>query len=271
MNKGSYLNPCFKNKFIISGICLLFIMITVLSGGEMGKMKIMTYNIRHAYGADKVQDLNRVVKVISEISPDVLILNEVDEGNLRSLGVFQAKYIAKELGMKYVFGATEGRKDYGNAVLSKYEIMESETFDLPQPKWMKAVTRGCVRVRVEVEGQLLDVYGTHLGLGGFQEIQKELGAIYDKYLEYGIPSVIAGDFNLEYGELEFAVKGLFDDFKSANHFIEKDLYTFPADDPGAQIDYILVSKGIKPVEIYTKESMASDHLPVVCEIEVDFE
>ncbi len=262
---------CWIDKKVICILIFLCLAINPLIGSVKTKMTVMTYNIRHAFGINETLDLDEVFKVISGENPDILILNEIDQGNSRSGKVFQAEYLAEKLGMEYVFGHTEERDDYGNAILSKYSIVESEVFDLPQPKWMKAVIRGCIRISVEINGNIIDIYGTHLGLGGFQEIQKELGYIYEKYKERKNPSIIAGDLNIEYLDLKSSIKGFFDDFRSANHYLGIDLHTFPSNFPGAQIDYILLSKGIEPVKVYTVDSFASDHLPIVCEIEVDNE
>lgn len=249
---------------------LMFVLMscTLMIGSERVTMKIMTYNIRHGLGADEVQSIDRILEVISAEEPDILILNEVDRGNSRSGNIMQPDYIAEKLEMMFVFGPTEDRRDYGNAVLSKFPIVHHESFDLKQPKWMRALQRGCVKVTVDVSGTLVDVYGTHLGLGGFQEIQSELGHIYEVFKENKRPSVIAGDFNIQYGELQYCVKGLFDDFISSNHFLEKDILTFPSDFLSAQIDYILLSSGLNPVEVFTVQSLSSDHLPVICVAEV---
>lgn len=267
-----------KNKFYSFRVrTILFISLfavffgMMLIGAEVKELKIMTYNIRHGLGSDDILDLERVISVIKSENPDILILNEVDRRRARSGNILQVEEIAGSTSMEFVFGATEGQTNYGNAVLSKYPIAESRTFDLPQPKWMKAVVRGCVNVKVNVDGTLISVYGTHLGLGGFQEIQTELGAIFEETKKEDIPTIIAGDFNLEYGELKGSVKELFSTFNSANHFIGKDLHTFPAINPGPQIDYILLSGHLIPKEIYTVNSIASDHLPVICIVEAGFE
>ncbi len=261
----------FGFKILIAvSILALHMGITNLEG-EVVKMKIMTYNIRHGLGADDVYDFDRIIDVVQSENPDILILNEVDQGCIRTGFIHQAGMLAEKTSMDFVFGATESRTDYGNAVLSKYPITESRTFHLPQPKWMKALIRGCVKIKVDVNGLPVSVYGTHLGLGGFQEIQTELGAIFEETKKEDIPTVIAGDFNIEYGELRGCVKGFFDTFKSVNHSVGVDLHTFPADNPGPQIDYIIVNGYFKPCEIYTVNSVASDHLAVVCIAEVGLE
>ena len=80
-------------------------------------LKVMTYNIRHARGIDDVVDLQRIIDVVLSEEPDILILNEVDQGNPRTAGAHQAGEIAEALGMNLFFGPTEETSYYGNAVL----------------------------------------------------------------------------------------------------------------------------------------------------------
>ncbi|HPO28001.1 MAG TPA: hypothetical protein PK315_11040, partial [Petrotogaceae bacterium] len=100
--------------------------------------------------------------------------------------------------------------------------------------------------------------------------QKELEEIYKRYQNNPITSVIGGDFNLEWAPLRSAVPQMFkSDFKSSNHSIGKDLYTIPADSPGPQIDFLLVTNDVIVKDTYTYDSRASDHLPVIAEIELE--
>jgi endonuclease/exonuclease/phosphatase family metal-dependent hydrolase len=136
----------------------------------------------HGQGIDGIVSIERVIATIASVGPDVVILDEVDQGNPRSGNVKQADVIANALNMNVVFCPTEGRTDFGNAVLSKYPIIDSFCFTLPQPEWMAAVKRGCVAAIVDIEGRTVMVMGTHLGLCGIQEVQTELAEIYRVYL-----------------------------------------------------------------------------------------
>ncbi|MDD4479316.1 MAG: endonuclease/exonuclease/phosphatase family protein, partial [Mesotoga sp.] len=160
-------------------------------------LKVMTYNIRHARGIDDVVDLQRIIDVVLSEEPDILILNEVDQGNPRTAGAHQAGEIAEALGMNLFFGPTEETSYYGNAVLSRFEIVQASSVTLPQPKWLNAAKRGAAIVTVDVDGVQVLVVGTHLGLAGIKEIETELGAIYSIVLESGLPAIVAGDFNVE--------------------------------------------------------------------------
>lgn len=250
---------------------IVSILLFVLYGGLlMGTtLTIMTYNIRHGLGVDNIFDFSRVIETIKEVDPDILILNEVDQGNPRSGEMNQADIIAKELGMNSFFSSAENRSDYGNAVLSKFPIKKKFGFVLPRPEWMLAVNRGCAVIITEVEGKEIVVMGTHLGLGGIMEIQTELRGILEVYYDYkDKPAIIAGDFNVEFFDLKYGVPELFDHFSSVNHSLNKDLHTIPANRPGPQIDYIFVNDYFEIIDVFTVSSYASDHLPVVSKVEL---
>ncbi len=250
---------------------IIFVLFFVLFGGFlMGTpLTVMTYNIRHGLGVDDVFNFSRVVETIKKVDPDILILNEVDQGNPRSGEMNQADIIAEELGMNRFFSSAENKSDYGNAILSKFPIKEEFGFVLPRPEWMLAVDRGCAAIITEIEGTDVLVMGTHLGLGGIMEVQTELRGILDVYYEYeNTPTIIAGDFNAELFDLQYGVPELFDNFSSVNHALSKDLHTIPADRPGSQIDYIFVNNYFEIRDAYTVSSYASDHLPVVSKLEL---
>lgn len=249
-------------------ISLLLIIASGLLMAEPLKLTVMTYNIRHCLGVDKVFSVDRVIKTIKYINPDILVLNEVDQGNPRSGELLEAKLIADALGMNYFFSSTEGKDNYGNAVLSKYPIKESYGVDLPQPKWMMAVQRGAAVIVTEIEGRDVMVIGAHLGLGGIQEVKTEILKTFEIYNKEKYPTIIAGDLNIEWFELQYGAPEMFKVFKSANHSIGVDLSTFPANNPGSQIDYILLSPELVAKDIFTLDSPASDHVPVIAEVEL---
>ena len=253
-------------KFLLLPFCLLL----TTAFTETTQIKVMTYNIRHACGMDNKVNIERIINVIKGENPDILILNEVDEGIIRSGYIPEAKKISEALNMDFFFFPTEGRKDYGNAVLSKHPIVEKKGFNLPQPKWMNAMQRGCASIIITINGKKVNIMGVHLGLGGIQEIETELGKVLSYYNEKGIPGIVAGDFNIEYPDLKYGnTAEFFKNFDVSNKLAGKDLYTFPSDRPGSQIDYICISHEFKVIDTYTVNSSASDHLPVVAILEMN--
>ena len=54
-------------------------------------LRVLTYNIHHGEGTDGVFDLERLAKVINDLAPDIVALQEVDKGTDRASGVMQDK------------------------------------------------------------------------------------------------------------------------------------------------------------------------------------
>jgi endonuclease/exonuclease/phosphatase family metal-dependent hydrolase len=231
-------------------------------------LTIMTYNIRHGKGGDDRQDFNRVIEVIREVNPDILILNEVDEGIHRSDDVLQASLVASTFSFDYHFFPVEGTTNYGNAVYSKFPITYRSAYLLPQPKWMLATKRGCTEVSVTIGGKAVRIFGAHLGLAGSQEIKTELGEIVRRYKENPGSAIIAGDFNVNPVDLRGAVPDLFTNFFSANDLIDNELLTISSLRPYEQIDYIFLTRDFMILDVFTVETLASDHRPLVAKVRI---
>ncbi len=249
--------------------CFVFMVFTLtLISLSFSTIKVMTYNIRHGLGMDDIFDFQRVIEVLKDEDPDILMVQEVDQGRSRSLNLKQAEIIAEELGMDYYFYPTEEKDNYGVAIFSKFKSIDKFGFDLPQPKWMLATQRGAAAMVIEVDGKQMLVMSTHLGLGGLQEIQTEVMELLNISEKYGLPTLIGGDFNISYFELSYGVKEFLRKFESVNQELNKEIKTFQSDIPGSQIDFIFFSRGdFKVLDAYTVNSLASDHLPLISLIE----
>ncbi len=87
------------------------------------KIRIMTWNIGGAVGVDDIFDVDRIIDEIKENDPDIIGLQEVTDE-------VEIKEIADELNMHY-FYAEAGNTDEGNALLSKYPIINADVIELP--------------------------------------------------------------------------------------------------------------------------------------------
>ena len=93
----------------------------------MTPLVVASYNIHRGVGLDRRRDLDRIGKVIGEINPDVIGLQEV----IRENGVAhadQALYLSSLLGMTVVMGETRAYGAagiYGNAVLTRLPVLNS--------------------------------------------------------------------------------------------------------------------------------------------------
>ncbi|MBR9988488.1 MAG: endonuclease/exonuclease/phosphatase family protein, partial [Gemmatimonadetes bacterium] len=84
-------------------------------------LSVVSYNIRHGRGMDDQVDLERIAAVLRRLDPDVVALQEVDEGVDRSGGVDQTERLGDLLGMHHAFGSFmdyQGGR-YGMSILSR--------------------------------------------------------------------------------------------------------------------------------------------------------
>src|SRR5215212_8980432 len=68
------------------------------------EIRVITYNIHHGEGLDKKFGLERIAKVLMAEKPDIVALQEVDQGTKRASRVDQPAEFERLTGMKVVFG-----------------------------------------------------------------------------------------------------------------------------------------------------------------------
>ena len=234
------------------------------------RIKVISYNIHAGRDADGGFNLDRIAHIIAEENADMVGLNEVDHGTRRSKGMDQAKYIAGRLHCHYAFGKAIDHSggEYGNAFLSKYPVVASRNHRLPIHSSGISELRSMLECDVNRNGKLIKVCTTHLGLS---KVERQLSIEYISGVlrTMGTSVVLLGDFNLVHAKdfeellpLKEVLKDTAEDIGDGS-----DLMTFDSKNPGTKIDYILASKDMKTLDTYTRASLASDHLPLICELE----
>lgn len=247
---------------------------SAFSKGKNTAIKVMSYNIHHGVGIDEVLDLERIAALIREEGAYVVALQEVDRHyGARSNFEDQAKKLAELLGYHYVYAANldldpleDGaeRRQYGTAVLSKYPIIQSENYFLPS---FGKEQRGLLETTINVKGNQIRVYNTHLGLDVPQRLA-QVTEINKIVAAKKTPAILMGDMNAEpeSEEIKLLLEGtnLVDVFENIDA-----VNTFPVENPRIRIDYIFASVGLKATNQYVMYSTYSDHLPVVAEFDLE--
>jgi endonuclease/exonuclease/phosphatase family metal-dependent hydrolase len=162
-------------------------------------IRVLTYNIRHGEGRDRVLDLTRTAEAMKKAEPDIIALQEVDRLTNRSGGVDQLAELARMMEMHSEFGramAYDGG-EYGVGVLSRWPIHGAETNLLPSSEYYEQRTSLSVRVRAGEHGPDFSFTSAHLSTS--REVGDALGQA-DRLNELlvrdrGVSSVLAGDFN----------------------------------------------------------------------------
>jgi endonuclease/exonuclease/phosphatase family metal-dependent hydrolase len=237
-------------------------------------LRLATFNIHHAEGADGVLDLDRVARVVREA--DVVAFQEVDvRFRARSRFVDQAAGLAKALGGELAFGGNliEGEGQYGVAVVSRLPIVSRRNHRLPlSPGREKAEPRGVLEVTIDVRGRHVRVFATHLTHDS--PADRRLQVVEIRRLIAGVnePIILMGDLNFrpesgEYARLFSSAPGQPPPLVDAWVRVGKGpgaTVALQSKSP-ARIDYILVSPdlaaGLEQARVDT-ETVASDHKPV---------
>jgi endonuclease/exonuclease/phosphatase family metal-dependent hydrolase len=233
-------------------------------------IRVMTYNIHVGVGMDKKLDLPRIAGVIKHEQPDLVGLQEVDRGVERTQRIDEIVELANLTGMDYAFAFNlkyQGGQ-YGVAILSRFPIRATDHRLYKNTR--EAERRGFIRAEVSVDGRVVSFVTTHL------DYQYEDGRVFEaQQLLTGLkgvdgPLIVVGDFNdVPDGGAYKLMREQFADAWVENHRDDSG-YSYPADKPAKRIDYILFRRNdpIRTRRAWIVETLASDHVPVVADLEL---
>lgn len=237
-------------------------------------IKVMTYNIHRGNPPSEPAatiDMEVIAQVINDEKPDLVALQEVDVHTRRSgVDLHQARVLAELTDMHFFFTRAiyHDGGEYGDAVLSRFPILDSMRYVLPVTSAQGGETRSVAMITVEVEGTKFRFASTHLDhLGAEGNRLLQAGELLKIVKAAELPLIIAGDLNAR-PESE-TMKILQKELTSGCPLTCP--LTFPAEDPDRTIDYILISDpDFFEVLNYSfvNETYASDHLPLVARFEL---
>jgi endonuclease/exonuclease/phosphatase family metal-dependent hydrolase len=241
--------------------------------------------------------------VVEAQAPDALALQEVDENMARSRRIAQSDWFARRIRANGLFAPAmeyDGGQ-YGIALLARLPIQSHERRLLYLPQYGDADQRprhdSEQRVMLAATVLLaslsrpgsvgsdagegaLKLIVTHLGLTPDQRsVQVQQLADFARSWHGSLPTVIMGDFNCEPDAPELApMYEHFQDACAVCRLSGDARFTFPSGARGARcedgwrgaIDYVWASPDVKicSAQVIFDESRASDHQPVVAEIEI---
>lgn len=242
--------------------------------------RILTYNVRRCLGTDGLLSPARIAEVIASCSPDVVALQELDVGRARSGGVDQAWAIAQELGMQHIHFHASLRvmeEQYGNAILTVRPSKLVKAAALPGLlRKPKLEPRGALWASIQVGGVPLQIINTHLGLRGPERLGQVDTLLGHEWLGHPAcrePTILLGDFNAP--PQSRAYRRLAMQLRDAQLLsrLHRPKPTFPARLPMLRIDHVFVSASVDVLRVETVKTplarVASDHLPLLVEIQLD--
>lgn len=224
------------------------------------ELRVLSYNVKHGLGMDGRLDLTRTAELIRRLEPDLVVLQEIDNGVERSGGTDQMAVLSELTGLQAAFGAFMPYQggQYGMGLMSRLPIVETENHRLPEGAEPRSAL--AARVRLPGGGELV-LCNVHLYASQEQRLAqaRELASIYEDLED---PMVLAGDFNSEPGSVVMELV--------EEHWTQTDKgldrLTFPSDRPEREIDFLLFRpRGrfeVVSVDVLD-EPLVSDHRPLL--------
>jgi endonuclease/exonuclease/phosphatase family metal-dependent hydrolase len=233
------------------------------------RLKIATYNIHKCVGLDRRRSVGRIARVIRQIDPDIVALQEVVREFGRHHGDFdQAAALAERLDMQMLVGAAiEGPNyQYGNVVLTRLPVVANETYDL---SYRSLEPRVLQRVDVEIKGGVLHFYNTHLGTTYAERCEQSRRLVQTDILAASHPEhpqVLVGDFNDWFQGTPSRLLG--DHLHDATRHMRP---TYPSVAPVLRLDRVYVNRHVSARRVWAHTTplarIASDHVPIVAVVE----
>ncbi len=241
------------------------------SGAEAssgGTLVFASYNVHKCVGLDRRFDPERVQRVIAEVAPDVIALQEADRRFGDRLGLLDLPALERETGLVPIPLTRRRRLGsgwHGNVLLVKSgSVRAVHQLDLPGLE-----PRGAVVADLDLPHGKVRVMAAHLGLlrqSRLAQVQAILAALPHEQDE---PTVLLGDMNEWRKDHRSALGSLAPGFGPVSPFVP----SFPAVFPVFALDRILARpyQLIEHVEAHVTplSRVASDHLPIKARLRLD--
>jgi endonuclease/exonuclease/phosphatase family metal-dependent hydrolase len=229
------------------------------------RLRVATYNVHACVGTDGRHDPDRVASVIGELDADIVALQEFTYPASVALETREPVVLTMLDAYQCALGPTRQTRTeqcFGNALFTRHRIVDVHRIDLSMER---REPRGALAATIEVGGRLVHVLAAHLGLRvrerRFQvrQILEYIDSVRDTLV------VVLGDFN-------DWLPG-----RSVVHVLDRRLghpphpASFPVYWPLVALDRIWVhpSRALHSIFAHATPAarLASDHLPIVAEID----
>ena len=241
-------------------LALSFALVCAACSPRSINARLMCYNVHNCVGLDGVLSCERIAGIINDANVEAVALQELDSMTTRYPGHDMLSEVAALTDMYPTYAPTidyRGGK-YGIGVLTREKPLSHRQVPLP----CRSEPRALLIVELE------DYYYccTHLSLHEEDRI-KSVAIIIDELSKLDKPAIIAGDFNAQPNSYPMMAMG------RKFHIFEKQgvSFTFPANEPNREIDYIaLYTGGGVTAQVLEHRVLnapvESDHAPMVAEV-----
>jgi endonuclease/exonuclease/phosphatase family metal-dependent hydrolase len=239
------------------------------------KVRLVSYNVHKGVGTDGRLRLDRIVDVVRHYDPHVVCLQEVIWSPAAFGRRTQPAALASSIGLAHgviALNCHRRRGTYGNMTLSTFPIEHHENLDLTVSI---RKPRAALYTQVRLPHTRLHVFNAHLGLSGGERVRqmRELVADTTRVAPEREAVVYAGDMNDWRHRLyptvlrEAGFRCVAGDADDPGHA------TYPSWFPLGALDKVFVRGAVRSAHAHPSRlalaRVASDHLPLVAEIEVD--
>ena len=256
----------------------------------MHRLRIVTFNIAHGRGLTPIQgltsgrklrlNLRRIAALLAELEADVVALQEVDERSVWAGNFDHLEYIRVHAGFpNAAFGINNRRTGlmnlcYGNAILSRYPIVETETVVFGR---RKVGEKGFLFAEIDVGGRIVPLVNLHFHFGSRKRrlVQLDLlvawlrGKKHERGAGWAVLPVVCGDFNAP-DTGDDATASLLGHLHDYGDYclLPRLRATYPSPMPRRALDFVFVPPGCRSVHCDVVRSVLSDHRPVLGEVSV---
>ncbi len=228
-------------------------------------VRVMTYNLHNGFDPNGHLGMEAIAQVIEAQNPDIVALQEVSRGWVVNGSLDMLEWLSQRLEMPYVYGPTSDPL-WGNAILSRYPILESELVELPPDDLL--LKRGFIWAKVDVgSGQPLNVIATHYhhpGDGSAVRVMQSETIV--EFWDDASRTLIMGDLNAEPNAPEMQLLRQVGFADALDLTAVQPGFTYPATGPTKRIDYIWLSPDLVANQAVIPLDAASDHLGVAATI-----
>jgi endonuclease/exonuclease/phosphatase family metal-dependent hydrolase len=247
------------------------------------RMRVLMWNLHHGVGTDGRYDIDRIATWMAKMTPDVIMLNEVEKytgwGNEDQPARYKAMMEAKTGRRWYMLFAQEyglwTSNGKGHVILSTYPLESTNFLDM---SW----DRVGAQARITVNGRTISLLVTHLD----PESHSRRLTQAQQMISWGLTApenrILAGDMNAWPDQSSIAeYNKTYNDSWAVAELAGRAIAFSGLSPSGAtkngRIDYIFYSKRAANLVVLSSQvydtrnssgAMASDHRPVVTTFEV---
>lgn len=229
---------------------------------------VASYNVHKCVGVDGRFDPERIARVIAEIGPDVIALQEADKRFGERHGLLDLGWLERETGLLPVPLETRGRSHgwHGNLVLFRQGLVR----DVHPVALPGLEPRGAVVVDLDMEdGTPLRLVAAHFGLLRRSRSQQARMILDIMRAREDRLTLLMGDLN----EWRLGRRSALEALGPAFGSLPAPVPSFPAGLPLLALDRIIANRPevLSPVEVHDTPlaRAASDHLPIKAFIDRD--